>query len=548
MAGEQAGPRSLRRLLDATVSLSSELELQTVLRRVVEAAVELVDARYGALGVLDETRDHLIEFITVGVDQPAREAIGAPPKGLGLLGSIIRDALPMRLADLHEHHDSVGFPPNHPPMTSFLGVPIRIRDQVFGNLYLTDKVSSEVFTDVDEELALGLASAAAVAIDNARLFAQVRRRGAMLAAIHEISGALQAGVDSGEILRMLAGRARELVDGDLATIVLPDEGGQLVVEVADGPLADAFAGIVFSATGSVSGEVIRTGRTVRLEDASGDHRDQPQVSSGRIGPAVWIPLLTDGQPFGSLSVGRVVGKGAFSPSELEVIESLATQASLILEHHRARQELQRLNVLEDHERIARDLHDTVIQRLFATGMSLQGVSRGITAPALRDRIGVAIEDLDATIRQIRTVIFELEEPMNPARPTLRARALELTHEAARMLGFEPRVSFDGPLDLLVGQAAADHLLATLREALSNVARHAGAGAVEVDLRIIGDRVQLVVRDDGRGLDPESSALGVGRGLSNMAARAERHSGKLTIESEPGQGTTLTWVLPVSAVA
>lgn len=544
MAGEQAGPQSLRRLLDATVSLSSELDLKAVLRRVVEAAVELVDARYGALGVLDESRDHLVEFITVGIDEPARAAIGSPPKGLGLLGSIIRDAAPLRLAVLHEHPDSVGFPPHHPPMTSFLGVPIRIRDQVFGNLYLTDKVSSEVFTDVDEELASGLASAAAVAIDNARLFEQVRRRGAMLAAIHEISTALLADVEYGEILRLFAGRARELAEGDLATIVLPDDAGQLVIEVADGPLAAEFAGVVFGEIGSVSGEVIRTGRMVLLEDAS--HPNQPELPRGRTGPAVWMPLVAGGHPFGALTVSRSIGKSTFSPSELEVVDSFATQASVVLEHHRARQELQRLNVLEDHERIARDLHDTVIQRLFATGMSLQGVSRGITAPALRHRVGVAIEDLDATIRQIRTVIFELEEP-TAARPTLRARALELSHEAARMLGFEPRVSFEGPLDTVVGEAAADHLLATLREALSNVARHAAAGAVDIDLRIVADRVQLTVRDDGRGLDPELAAGGVGRGLSNMAARAERHHGSLRIDSAPGQGTTLVWLLPLSAV-
>jgi two-component system, NarL family, sensor histidine kinase DevS len=518
--------------------------LQTVLRRVVEAAVELVDARYGALGVLDESRNHLVEFITVGLDDSIREAIGALPKGLGLLGSIIRDAQPLRLVDLHEHDDSVGFPPHHPPMTSFLGVPIRIRDQVFGNLYLTDKISAEVFTDVDEELALGLASAAAVAIDNARLFEQVRQRGAMLAAIHEVSAALLSGAESSDSLRLLARRARELVEGDLATIALVDDDGRLVVEVADGPLADEFAGLVFGPAGTVSGEVIRTGRTVTLEDVSGDdRRGQPQVVDGRIGAAVWTPLVTAGRPFGSLSVARLVGKTSFSPAELDVVGSFATQASVIFEHDRARQELQRLNVLEDHERIARDLHDTVIQRLFATGMSLQGVTRGITAPALRERVGAAIDDLDVTIRQIRTVIFELEEPLSAARPTLRAWALELAHEAGRMLGFEPRVSFEGPLDTVLGEAPANHVLATLREALSNVARHASAERVDVDLRILDDRVQLIVRDDGRGLDPEA-ATGAGRGLSNMRARAERHGGTLGIESAPGQGTTLTWSLPI----
>ncbi|HLY84239.1 MAG TPA: GAF domain-containing protein, partial [Acidimicrobiales bacterium] len=195
MPSEHAGPRSLRRLLDAVLTIGSELDLASVLRRIVEAAVELVGARYGALGVLNESGTGLAEFITVGLDDDTRRAIGNLPKGLGLLGALITDARPLRLPDLREHPDRSGFPPNHPPMTSFLGVPIRVRQEVFGNLYLTDKTAGEVFTDVDEELALGLASAAGVAIANARLFEQVRRREAALAAMHEVASALVAGTE-----------------------------------------------------------------------------------------------------------------------------------------------------------------------------------------------------------------------------------------------------------------------------------------------------------------------------------------------------------------
>ena len=243
MADERVGPRGLRRLLEAAVSISSDLELEAVLRRVVEAAVDLVDARYGALGVLDESRDCLAEFVTVGVEENVRSEIGGLPKGLGLLGTITRGDGPLRLADLHEHPDSAGFPPNHPGMTSFLGVPIRIRGEVFGNLYLTDKITGEVFTDIDEEMALGLASAAAVAIQNARLFEEVERRERAMAAIQEVASALLSGIEPEASLQLVASRARQLAGAEMAAIALPQPDGQsLAIEVIDGYLDSGLAG------------------------------------------------------------------------------------------------------------------------------------------------------------------------------------------------------------------------------------------------------------------------------------------------------------------
>jgi signal transduction histidine kinase len=543
--GEHVGPRGLRRLLDATVSISSDLQLEAVLRRVVEAAVDLVDARYGALGVLDESRDQLSEFITVGVDDAGRQLIGAPPKGLGLLGTIIRDARPLRLVDLHEHPDSVGFPPGHPPMTSFLGVPIRVRDTVFGNLYLTDKRSGEVFTDVDEELALGLASAAAVAIENARLFEQVRRREATMAAMQEVASTLLAGAGVAESLQLVASRARELLRADLATVALPQSGGEsLLIEVVDGVLGDQLDRGPFPVAGTVSGEVLRTGAMVVVDDASKDHRlRQPQVGTGQIGPGVWVALAAGGHTFGTLSVARSVGRAPFSSLDLEVAASFATQASVVLEHNRARRDQQRLAMLEDQERIARDLHDTVIQRLFATGMSLQGTVRAVTDQWARERITAAVDDLDVTIRQVRTVIFGLEETRTDSAPALRAQVLEVVREAARVLGFDPQVTFEGPLDTLVGEPVIGHLVATLREALSNVARHAAAHLVRVDLRVAGGEVRMTVEDDGRGIDPAAARRG-GRGLGNMRDRAVRHGGSLHIAARPEGGTVLTWRLPL----
>jgi two-component system sensor histidine kinase DevS len=531
------------------VTISSDLELQVVLLRVVEAAVELVDARYGALGVLDESREQLAEFITVGADAETRNDIGALPKGLGLLGSVIRDAQPHRLADLHEHPDSVGFPPHHPPMTSFLGVPIRVRNEVFGNLYLTDKTTGEVFTDVDEELALGLASAAAVAIDNARLFGQLRRREATLAAMGEIAAALLAGAVPAESLQLVASRARELLGADLATVALPQADKEtMAIEIVDGPLGDELRGQLFSSAGSVSGEVLRHGVMVVVEDASKDARTgQPQVGTGRIGPAVWVPLVTDGQPFGILSIARAVGGVAFTASDLEVAASFATQASVILEHYRAHENLQRLDLLEDQERIARDLHDTVIQRLFGVSMTLEATLPAVVDPWVVERINLSVEDLDATIRRIRTVIFGLEELRPNRSPGLRSQALEITSDAARTLGFEPQVTFEGPIDTVVDDATARQLLATLREALSNVARHAAAQRVDITLAVAKAELLLSVQDDGRGLDPSHLATTTGNGLANMATRAERLGGEFRIEPGAAGGTRLTWRLPLRAL-
>jgi signal transduction histidine kinase len=370
--GEFAGPRSLRQLLDVVLTVGSDLDLAAMLRRIVQGAVELVDATYGALGVLDETKTRLAQFITVGFDDETYQAIGHLPEGHGILGLLIVDAKPLRLPDLNEHPDSYGFPPHHPPMRSFLGVPIRVRGEVFGNLYLTDKSSAEVFTDIDEELVVGLAAAAGVAIENARLLSKV----------HELA------------------------------------------------------------------------------------------------------------------------------------------------------------LVEDRERIARDLHDTVIQRLFATGMSLQSAIRFVTSDpvAAIGRIGGAVDELDATIKQIRTAIFDLEQS-KATQDSLRARILALAREAAVPLGFDPRVVFDGAIDTALHDNVGDELLATLREALSNVARHARASRVDVEVVVDGE-VRLTVTDDGVG--PPSDDLPTGKGLRNMGDRAAKLGGALQLRAAIGGGTVVEW--------
>jgi signal transduction histidine kinase len=375
--GEFAGPRSLRQLLDAVLTIGSDLDLSAMLQRIIQAAVDLVDARYGALGVLDESRTRLAQFITVGIDDETHQAIGHLPEGHGILGLLIVDAKPLRLPDLSEHPDSYGFPPNHPPMRSFLGVPIRLRDEVFGNLYLTDKTSAEVFTDVDEELVIGLAAAAGVAIENARLHARV----------------------------------------------------------------------------------------------------------------------------------------------------------------------QELALVEDRERIARDLHDTIVQRLFATGLSLQGAIGLMRsdAGAAVDRVQTAVEDLDLTVKHIRSAIFGLASTGEHSHDGVRRRILDLVVESGSMLGFEPTVLFEGAVDTATPEPVATDLLATLREALSNVARHAEASRVDVVIMVdAADGGELVLRVTDDGIGPPRPDQPRGRGLDNIAARAARRNGAFEITPATPRGTALVW--------
>jgi len=377
---EFAGPRSLRQLLDAVMTVGSDLDLPAMLRRIVQAAVDLVDARYGALGVLDESRTKLAQFITVGIDDDLHNMIGHLPSGHGILGLLIVESKPIRLPDLREHPDSYGFPPHHPPMKSFLGVPIRLRDEVFGNLYLTDKMSAEVFTDVDEELVVGLAAAAGVAIENARLHARV----------------------------------------------------------------------------------------------------------------------------------------------------------------------QELTLVEDRERIARELHDTVIQRLFATGLALQGTVRllGSDPNTAQARIELAVDDLDLTVKYIRSAIFELEGTRT-TQSGPRRQLLDVIEAAAETLAFEPRVLIDGPLDTGLDDATVADAVATLREALTNVAKHARASHVDVAVVVDDANVCITVTDDGvgPGTRTRSATAQTGHGLENLTTRANRHGGSCELRPGEDGGSVLDWRIP-----
>jgi signal transduction histidine kinase len=372
-------PAILKRLLQAVFLLESELALPDLLRHFVEEACDMIGARFGALGVLDEAGTSLVEFVTVGLDRDQERAIGPRPTGKGVLGLLITDPHPLRLAKLSEHPKSHGFPQGHPAMTSFLGVPVMARNQVFGNLYLTDKVGAPEFSQLDEELAIALAFGAGIAIENARLHQHVR---------------------------------------DVA-------------------------------------------------------------------------------------------------------------------------------VFDDRDRIAKDLHDAVIQRLFAIGLSLQGITRSVTTTSISERLNRAIADIDETIRQIRSSIFELSTEGAPS--GARSRVLELVHELDAALGFETHVTFVGPVDTTVPETLLEHVLAVLREALTNVSRHAEAGAARVTLRVQDRVCTLVVSDNGRGMAaaaPARAATEGGLGLANLRRRAEKLGGEMEVTSSP-EGTTLEWRVPLS---
>ncbi|NUS18100.1 MAG: GAF domain-containing protein [Streptomyces sp.] len=530
-------------LLDAVLAIGSDLDLQTVLHQIVASAVDLVDARYGALGVLGE--EGLIrQFVTVGMDEQDAERIGNYPRGEGILGLLIREPVPLRLADLSAHPASTGFPAGHPPMRTFLGAPVRVRDRVFGNLYLTDKRDGRQFDADDEAVLLTLAAAAGVAIDNARLYEDARRRQRWLSASGELTRTLLSGTEPAQVLPALVGTVREMAEADLVTLALPVRGtGDLVVEAAAGPSADAVRGLALPGT-TLAAEVFRSGEPVSSDGLSADPRSQGgSASVVELGPAFFVPLGGGEETLGVLHVARTPGGQPFSAAALEMISGFAGQAALALriaEHRRASEQLL---VFDDRERIARDLHDLAIQRLFASGLTLQSaLGRVADRPETAERIGRVVDDLDDTIKIIRSTIYALgrRDPRQDA--GLRAGLLAEADRAAEALGFTPTLRMSGLLDTLVPAAVAEHVLAVLREALSNTARHAAARSVEVGVEVSGGRVRLRVADDGCGVDP---AVTRRSGLANARARAEELGGTFGLTARPsGTGTVLEWAVPL----
>ena len=523
-------------LLEAVVAVGGNLDLEIVLRKIIETAVPLVQARYGALGVIGDD-GRLTEFIPVGLAEAQIAAIDHWPEGHGLLGTLIRDPRPLRLPDLSAHPESYGFPPGHPAMRSFLGVPIRIRDEVYGNLYLTEKQGGGPFDEEDETLVIALAAAAGVAIDNARLYEEARRQERWLRATADVTRELLSGTEPTQVLTLVTQQALALSGADLVALAVPaGDQKRLVNTHAAGEGADGALGLVLPVAASMSGQVLTSGEAVVLEDFRNDGRVNPIAREHMpLGWAILLPLGAPGNVRGVLTVGRDPGSLPFPPQAVEMVTTFAAQAGIVLELAEHRHDSARLAVLQDRERIARDLHDLVIQRLYATGMSLQGALPLITRPDVADRISSAVDALDETIREIRSAIFSLQSPSDPKRVGLRAKILDVVEEMTAPLGFAPSLRLVGPLDEEVPGEVGEHLLSALREALSNAARHAGASSVDVTVDC-GTDLALLVRDNGTGLGRSTRRSG----LTNLAERARALGGRLRVGRAEGGGTDLEW--------
>jgi signal transduction histidine kinase len=510
------------RLLEAVRAVGSDLELPVVLRHLVEAAVVLVQAEYGALGVVDGSGEGLSEFITVGMDDATVARIGQAPTGLGVLGELLRSPEPLRLGDLAQHVRSVGFPAHHPPMRSFLGVPVRVGDVVFGNLYLTGKRDGLAFTDDDEEVLIALALAAGVAVRNARLYEQARRGSAWREAGRAISTALLSGTDRDDVIALLVDTSRRVLDADSVVLGLA-EGEQLhLAAEAGAPAPGADAALLADLR-----PVLVTGRPCAA------------ASSGLSGFAV--PL----GPAGGPCQGVLAALWSTPPHPLLVddLQAFAAQAAVALELAARRDVAEQGALVADRDRIGRDLHDLVIQRLFATGMRLQSAVRLVPSDPAESvrRIDLAVDDLDATIRELRSTIHGLQAPLD-GRPSLRARLLQAVDAGTVHLGFAPALRLDGLLDTVVPPDVAEHCLAAVTEGLSNAARHARATHVEVSVVLRERALKVVIEDDGVGVDPAAGSSG----LLNLASRALELGGELSLDDGPLGGTRLTWRVPVQA--
>jgi signal transduction histidine kinase len=528
-------------LLEAVVTVGSDLELETMLYRIVEAAVGLADARYGALGMIGEDGT-LAEFVPVGVDEAEIGGIDHWPEGKGLLGLLIRDPRPLRLAEMTEHPGSAGFPSGHPPMRSFLGVPVGVRGEVFGNLYLTEKRGGGQFTGDDEAVVSALGAAAGVAIENARLYESSRRQQRWLRASGEVTTRLLSGTDPAEVLAALTAEALDMSGSDLAVVALPD-GDRLVIEHADGDGAEAARGLVLPAE-SLSGTVLETGLPQAVADFAADDRvaAQAQAAMSHIGPALVFPLGGAGSARGVFTIGRRHGARPFPTDIAEVMASFAAQAGVALELADRRRDGEQLLVFQDRDRIARDLHDQVIQRLYAAGMSLQGLAPTIASPETGKRIQQVIDAMDEAISDIRTAIFSLHSRSADRQPGLRAQIVAVADDMTPMLGFAPSIRFGSGLGAQVGGELAGQLVTVLREALSNAARHARASSVEVSVEA-GSELALRVTDDGTGIGPQTRRSG----LANLAERAEQLGGTLRTgpaNEAAGTGTALEWRVPI----
>lgn len=526
-------PATLRGLLEAVLVVGSGLELDSMLQRIVQTAVSLLDARYGALGVR-AADGGLSEFVYEGIDSEQRKGMGHLPEGRGILGLLINDPRPVRLADLSTHPASIGFPPNHPPMKSFLGTPIMIRGKVFGSIYLTEKLGAPAFTEEDEVILKVLATSAGMAVDNARLFEGSLTRERWLAAMASINARLLVGGSVDETLGLLTGQVRDLARGAGAFVVLV-EGSHGSVCAAS-PAAPATGQVRIDLSDSPVLEALRSRRPVLTDTLT----KLPSAGAGDAGSAVVLPLSATSTVTGVLIVTRAPGTDPWDGEDVARLESMANLAAVALEFAEQQRKHRLLDVLADRDRIAQDLHDNVIQRLFATGMSLQSAMvPGADRQRVTDVVQHAVEQLDRTVREIRTTIFDLHTTGAAASTSLRRRLLDVVGDLSIHSTVAPNVQFAGPIDTLVPDRIHPHAEAVLREGLSNALRHSQSDNITVAVTA-DDRFTIEIVDNGTGLPVTSHRSG----LANLERRAEQCAGLCSVGPGPDGGTRVLWTVPL----
>ncbi|UTI66319.1 GAF domain-containing sensor histidine kinase [Paraconexibacter antarcticus] len=550
---EPSHPDKLRQLLEIGRSLTAELDLDVLLARVLETARDICGARYAALGVLDTERTGLAQFHTIGEDRAVHDAIGHLPRGRGILGLLIDQPVPIRLQDVSQHPRSYGFPPGHPPMRGFLGAPIVIRGEAWGNLYLTEKRDADDFDDDDLDAIVVLAQWAAIAIDNARLFKSTEERRVGLEravrgmeAARDIALALGGETDLGRILELIVKRARALVEADALLIWLVDGDVLRIAAHAGNPTPPPDAAVPLE--GSTSGETLRTGRSLRIDDVSVLAIAPDRFGLGGVRSALIVPLVFRGRGLGVLAAFDHIGTSgvAFSPDEERALESFAASAATAVATARS-VEAQRLRdsiaaAEAERKRWARDLHDETLQGLGGLKLALSAALRADPADA-PERITFAIGEVERQIAALRGIIADLRPPALDElglEPALRS----LVERQATVHGLEVHVCLE------LGGRRLDPELETpayrvAQEGLTNVAKHAGATRVDVGLRVTGGAVELTITDDGHGLDPERVRGTSGYGLVGMRERAELRGGDLAIGPGEHGGTTLVLTLPAT---
>ena len=528
-------------MLEAVAGIGSQLEPSATLQAIVDAAVDLTGARYGALGLIGEC-GALSGFVQAGMDAAQIAAIGHWPQGRGLLRELICHPRPMRLHDLAQHPSCVGFPAGHPPMRSFLGAPVLIRDELFGNLYLTDKRGAADFDAQDEELLVAVAGAAGLAVENAQLRAEARRHEQWQRATAEVTQQLLAADEPRDVLALVTQHALEISGADAVTLALPNAAGDHVtITNASGFHAAQLVGMTVPIGLSLSGHVMASGQRVSIVDFGADERVAwPVRQLGALGPGVAVPLGVPGDVRGVMMAARRAGAQPLPPAAVDMVTTFAVQAGISLKLAEHRRDTQRIALLADRDRIARDLHDLVIQRLFATGMSLEGGMPLLPDGEAADRVRRAVDELDGTIRDIRSTIYTLQARDEADQPETHARILAVVQEMTDALGFAPWLRIDGQLDVRAPAQMGEDILAVVREGLSNVARHARASQVDI-IVTAGQDLVIVIADDGAGITADR-AWG---GLANLTERAAELGGGLLVEAAPDGGTRLEWRVPLA---